>query len=274
MNIFDVLLIHPIVNALLLIYTLALSVGMPYALGFSIILLTVVIRLLLYPLVSSQLRASKQMQDLAPHLTRVKDKHKGDAKRLQQETMRLYKEHGVNPAAGCLPILIQIPLLWALYSVLQKVAMLKPQDVVNEINKIAYSDALKLQAPWDQNFFGVPLEQTPSQLFSLMPLILLIPLFTALFQFVQSKMMITLPKKDVVKKEKGKETKSAQDDFASAFQTQALYFIPVMIGFFSFSSPIGLSLYWNTFTLFGILQQYLLQGWGGLADYHPVFKRK
>lgn len=110
MELFQTIFVHPISNLLVAIYQLLIAIGIPYALGFAIILLTIVIRLVLYPFMASQLKASKKMQDLAPHLAKLKEKHKGDAQRLQAETMLLYKEHGVNPLAGCLPILIQLPL--------------------------------------------------------------------------------------------------------------------------------------------------------------------
>src|SRR4030066_1302795 len=123
---FNLILVWPITTVLIAIYKSLVFIHVPYALGFSIIILTVIIRLLLYPLISSQLKASKKMQEIAPHISKLRDRHKGDAKTLQQETMRLYKEHGVNPAAGCLPILIQIPIIWGLYSVLNHIVKLGP----------------------------------------------------------------------------------------------------------------------------------------------------
>lgn len=270
-NIFDVYLVNPIINILVVIYQVLFFLGVPYALGFSIIILTVFIRLLLYPLTASQLKVSKKMQDIAPHVNKIKEKHKGDTQQIHKETMALYKEHGVNPAAGCLPILIQLPLFWALYSVLQKIVLVGKDSIVLEINKIVYPlDFLKLSQPWDQSFFGIPLGQNPSQLISVMPLIILVPILTGVFQFIQSKMMFSsaasAPKTE-------KDEKKKNDDFAKAFQTQSLYLFPVMIGFFSYTFPIGLSLYWNTFTLFGILQQYRVAGLGGLTDWIEHFKK-
>ncbi|MDP2649908.1 MAG: YidC/Oxa1 family membrane protein insertase [bacterium] len=262
-ELFNELLFRPIINILVLIYQVLLSLHIPYALGFSIILLTILIRFVLYPLTTAQLKSSKKMQDIAPHLSNLKAKHKNDAKKLQAETMKLYKEHGVNPASGCLPIIIQLPLIWTLYSVLQKIVMLN-SNTVSEVNKYLYNyDFLKLTHPWNATFFGLPLGQNPSHLISTIPLIILVPLFTGVFQFVQSKMMIVKQNPEQTKEATGKEEKK-QGDFASAFQTQSLYIFPAMIGFFSYSFPIGLSLYWNTFTIFGILQQYRIQGWGGL----------
>ncbi len=261
-NLFNTFLVWPILNVLLAIYHVVVSAHIPYALGFSIIILTIVIRLVLYPLTASQLKTSHKMQKLTPHLNKLKEKHKNDAKMLQSETMRLYKEHGVNPAAGCLPVIVQLPLIWGLYSVLQQVVAAKPSMLVAEINKIVYFPALKLQAAWDQSFFGLPLGTAPSHLLnSTSFLILLFPLATALFQFIQTKMMF-------VKHEQDQHAdKKKDDDFASAMQTQSMYIFPIMIGFFSYSLPLGLSLYWNTFTIFGIIQQYQISGWGGIQPW-------
>lgn len=138
MEFFNTLIVYPIINVLVAIYQVFLALHIPYPLGFSIIGLTIVIRIVLYPLINSQLRASKKMQDLAPHLSNVKEKHKGDSKRIQQETMKLYKEHGVNPAAGCLPTLIQLPVLFGLYSVLNGLVNKSPTEIVAYVNGIVF----------------------------------------------------------------------------------------------------------------------------------------
>ncbi len=258
---FDIILIHPIVNLLVVIYHLFIFLHIPSALGFSIIALTCVIRGVLVPFTNASLRSSKQMQELTPHLTKVKERHKGDSQRIQQETMRLYKEHGVNPFMGCLPMLLQIPIAWSLYSVLQKVAGLAPKEIVSYINGIVYHPSLALTHAWDTMFLGIPLGKSPHALWGTFGIfVLLLPLITAALQFIQSKMMLPKPTGEKIAKKK-----DGQDDFAQAFQTQSLYLIPVMIGYASFNFPLALSLYWNTFTIFGILQQYLLHGAGGLT---------
>ena len=272
MNLFDAILVDPILNVLLFIYHILFMLNTPYALGFSIIVLTVIIRFVLYPLTTAQLKATKKMQDLNPHISKIKDKHKGDAKTIQAETMKLYKEFGVNPAAGCLPVLIQLPVIWGLYSVLIKVINLGANTVA-EVNKLAYSDFLKISKPWDVYFLGIPLAQNPSHLMSTLgPTVLLIPLLTGVFQFIQSKMMLTsAPKKEDAKLVKdGKKP----DDFAASFQKQSLYIFPIMIGFLSYTFPIGLSLYWNTFTIFGIIQQYKISGPGGLLEWKEKIWQK
>lgn len=204
------------------------------------------------------------MQKIQPHMNRLKEKHKGDAKRLQQEQMALFKEHGVNPAAGCLPSLVQIVvLIFGFYPAIQRVIDTKPKETMSLINKTLYFDFLKLNQPWDTNFFGFPLGKTPADLFAGVGLlIILIPILTALLQFIQTKMTIIPPTDEIEVKEKKKEP-----DFSQAMQTQMLYMTPVIIGVVSWQFAIGLSLYWNTFTIFGIIQQYQIQGLGGLSGW-------
>jgi YidC/Oxa1 family membrane protein insertase len=261
---FHILLYVPMINLLVGLYHVLNFIHLPYSLGFAIIVLTVLIRLVLYPLTNAQLRASKKMQELTPHLNRLKEKHKNDAKTLQAETMKLYKEFGVNPAAGCLPVLIQMPLIIALYQSLYQIV--KPGAAnLAQINHMLYSNSLKLTKPWDITFFGLPLAQNPSHLLTTIgPLVLLIPIATGLFQFIQTKMMFNPQAQN---KDGDKKDEKKKEDFATAFQSQSLYIFPVMIAFFSWGFPIGLSLYWNTFTIFGIIQQYRISGLGGLKEW-------
>jgi YidC/Oxa1 family membrane protein insertase len=266
MNIFVILIEQPILNALVAIYQILTSLGLPYTLGFAIIALTILIRIILSPLTASQLKAQKKMQEMAPHLKNLKNKHKGDMRAQQEATMALYKEHGINPAAGCLPALLQLPIFFGLYSTLMKAV---EQDKFGEINGLLYVDSLKLERFWNTDFFGLPLGQNPGELIGTVGAgILLVSVITGLLQFIQSK-MLTAPASEVkaLKKAELPVKEEKQIDFASSFQKQTLYFLPVMIGAFSYGFPIGLSLYWNTFTVFGIIQQYRLSGWGGLSDY-------
>ncbi len=257
------LLSYPLINIIVGIYQTLNFLRVPFALGFSIIVLTIVIRIVLYPLTGYQLKATKKMQDLTPHINRLKEKHKNDAKTLQAETMKLYKEFGVNPLAGCLPLLIQLPLIYALYQVLQDVVKYN----ITQINGVLYSFIPKLSRPWDLTFFGLPLAQNPSNLVTTLgPIILIVPIATGVFQFIQTKMMLPAN----IKAQDGKLVKKDEkkkEDFATAFQSQSLYIFPIMIAFFSYGFPIGLSLYWNTFTIFGIIQQYRISGLGGLKEW-------
>lgn len=262
-NIFNTLLIYPLINVMVAIYDVLHALHIPYAAGFSIIGLTIVIRVALYPLTNKQLMASKKMMEVSPKVSALKNKYKGDNKRIQEETMKLYKEHGINPAAGCLPTLIQLPILLGLYQVLNRMVHLEPNQMVEYVNSIVIKP-LQINQPWDPYFFGIPLGQSPHQLLSTLPIIAIaVPVITGLFQFLQSKMMYppAAPSKDTAKK---------SDDFATVFQKQSAYLFPIMIGFFSFNFPFGLSLYWNTFSIFGIIQQYKISGLGGLE---PIWQK-
>lgn len=270
---FNTVFVDPIINLLSAIYHFLVFLHIPSPLGFSIITLTILIRFVLYPLTASQLRTSKKMQELAPKLNKLKEVHKADAKKLQAETMKLYKEHGVNPAAGCVPLLLQLPIIWGLYGVLRNVVNPNAKEVLSYVNHAAYTSALHISSAWDTHFFGLPLGGTPASLVKTMPLIILVPVITAVLQFIQSKMMVPAQEAEEKVKEVA-EKKKDTEDFTKAFQTQSLYIFPLMIGFFSWSFPVGLSFYWNTFTLFGILQQYKIAGWGGLADWKNTYAKK
>lgn len=217
----------------------------------------------MYPLTAAQIKASHEMMKIQPLMNKLKEKYKKDPKRLQQEQMALFKEHGVNPVAGCLPSLIQIVILvFGFYPVILKIVNLKPKDTLSTINHIIYFDPIKLTHLWDTNFFGVALGATPTSLMSSMVVIaILIPVATATLQFIQTKMMMAAPAQKEIK------SKTDAPDFSQVFQKQMLYMVPFIIGFVSFRFAIGLSLYWNTFTIFGIIQQYKLQGLGGLATW-------
>ncbi len=281
---FNLLLVHPIINVLVAIYQGLVMIHVPYALGFSIIILTALFRLLLFPLIGSQLKTSQKMQKLTPHLNKLKEIHKNDATRLQTETMKLYKEHGVNPVAGCLPLLVQLPLIWSLYGVLQEIVKTDAKHVLNYVNGSLYFPGLKLTHMWDTSFFGLPLGLTPGHVFQLgVFAIVLIPVVTGVLQLIQSKMMFQSFEekiKGVEKDAKASGSKALvaevkkEDDFATAFQSQSLYIFPAMIAIFSWTLPLGLSLYWNTFTIFGILQQYQISGLGGLTEWVDKVRRK
>lgn len=267
MNIFDLILINPFLNVLVFFYLILHAIAVPGALGLAIILLTIVIRMALWPLTSTQLKSSQKMAALKPHLDQIKETHGHDKVRHQQEVTKLYKEHGVNPLAGCLPLLLQIPVFIALYQVLLKIVEFDKVDFLSSINS-RLLPVLHLDKTPATGFLGFSLADKPSQWQQIGFWILLIPLVTGLLQYIQSKMMIvqSSPRATSIKKEDKKES---FEDSMSAMQSQMSLIMPVMIAFFSYGFPVGLSLYWNTFTIIGIIQQYKISGLGGLGKYLP-----
>ncbi|MCL5784418.1 MAG: YidC/Oxa1 family membrane protein insertase [Patescibacteria group bacterium] len=271
-DIFNTVFFAPVVNLLVMIFQGLNLLHIPGALGFSIIILTVIIRLIVWPFMGSQIRSAKKMAELKPHLDALKKKHGKDKQALAAAQMALYKEHGVNPAGGCLPSIIQIPVIIALYQTI--LAFFSNGGNIDRINNALYLPSWHLASAPDLYFFGINLAIKPSQFTSIGWLLLLIPAVTAFLQFIQSRMMTPKPIKEYSSDSpKEKKEKENLEDSMSAMQSQMSYMMPIMVGYFAFQFPIGLALYWNTFTILGIIQQYLISGWGNLEGWIRLIKR-
>lgn len=183
--------------------------------GLAIILLTLAVKLVLHPLTRRQLRSMKEMQYLAPQMTALREKYKGDPQRMNVELMNLYRAHKISPLGGCLPLLLQIPVLWALF------AVFRIPDIFN-----------------GATFLGMPLEQVPSfQAMAQSPVLAVWPLLVAATTYLQQRMSITDPQ-----------------------QARMFIFMPILVGWFALSFPIGLSVYWVTSTLAYMLEYYIVVG--------------
>ncbi|MFN2464943.1 MAG: YidC/Oxa1 family membrane protein insertase [Candidatus Dormibacteria bacterium] len=209
------------------------------AYGLSIIALTIVIKLALFPLYQKQLTMSKKTQaeqrKVAPELAALRKKYKGDPAKLNTEMMALYKEHGINPLgglAGCLPTLAQLPILIGLY-----------QSIYN------------FHAHVDPHFLWIHNLTKPAHYND--PITWILPAFAGLTTFVQSKMMAQPPAAP------GDDSQAAQ--MAQMTSTMSLI-MPAVIVYFAFNPNIGqgLVLYWVISNLFSIGQQYFVNGWGQL----------
>ena len=275
-DIFNLFLLQPIINLVIVILYSFQSLHIPGALGFSIIILTILVNLVIWPFRSKQIKNSKilseKMAELKPRIDALKLKHKDDKLKFNQAQSDLFKEHGVNPAAGCLPSLIPILLIIPLYQVI--FAFFEGAKGLEKINYFLYSPAWHLKDIPDLNFFGVNLAIKPSEFATVGLIVLLIPVITAVLTLVQSLMMA--PKKvkhyktDSMTELKEKEK---SEDMTTVMQQQMVVMMPIMIGFFAFQFPIGLAIYWNTVTVMSIVQQYLISGWGGMEDYIKRFKK-
>lgn len=219
---------QPIYNILIF-----LTAKLPmHDLGFAIIILTFIIRLILLVPSQKALKSQRKMQELQPKLEAIKEKHKGNQQMISMETMALWKEHKVNPFGSCLPLLIQFPVFIALFYVVG--SGLNPDNsylLYPGFVQIAYQEIHTL-------FLGV-LELTKSNKYVL-------PLIVGLLQFVQMKMTMKKP---------SKEGKKSEMDVANGMM---IYFLPVMIAVITMSVPAAAGLYWATSTLFGIGQQYFV----------------
>jgi YidC/Oxa1 family membrane protein insertase len=209
-------------------------------LGLAIIALTLAIRTLLIPLTIPSLRSAKKMQELRPHLMELKRKHKGDQKKLREEQLKLYRERGVNPAAGCLPIIIQGIILVALYQVL-----------ISTFGRGVFNvDFLWLNLAKPDPFF-------------------ILPLLAGLTQLLLSKMILPATEKHP---EPTLEKEKDMEDMIYTMQSQMLYLWPLLIIIIGWQLPSGLILYWVVTNIFSLVQQYFVSGLGGLQEWLKLLK--
>jgi YidC/Oxa1 family membrane protein insertase len=227
---FNTLIINPLVESLKFLS------GVTSSYGIAIILLTAFIRFITLPLTIMQIRSSKAMQELQPKLQELQKKYSKDKEKLSQEQMQLYKEAGVNPFAGCLPMLVQLPIWIGLYQALRNLAT---AGLLHE------------------GFLWIPSLAQPTGLEWFWPLTnwvwpdvaayLVLPILTVASQVIVQKMMT-----------------SPTNDPQQAAMNQTMLMMAFMFGFFAMQVPSGLALYWVTSNLLSLVQQYFTSGWGGL----------
>lgn len=270
---FNVLLFQPILNFLILFYHLTGN------LGLAIVAMTLLIKLVLYPLTRPASKTAVKMKEVQQKIQILKEKYAASPRRLQEEQLKIYREHGINPAAGCLPQLIQLVALIGLFQVFNN--LLSPtQNPVELINRQVYLPLLKLpqDAVINTTFFYLNLAKPDlinlpfsvklgSFDISQLPGVFLIG--AAALQFISSKMMMPVVKSE---KELAKKTKEKSDDFATMMQEQMLYAFPLMTLLIGIRFPSGLVLYWLTFSALAIVEQYRRAGWGNLEPIVAKFK--
>jgi YidC/Oxa1 family membrane protein insertase len=231
--VFNTLLVHPIFNLLAVIYAI-LPV---HDFGLSIIILTVIIRLILWPVVTKQLHSQRAMQELQPELARIKVEAKGDRTLEGQMTMELYKEKEINPLSSLLPLIIQLPIFIALYAVLRDVV--KP----NEIAHIAYpavrhlgpiADIIGSKNGFHPMLLGLIDLAKPSPI---------IGVLAGLAQFIQTKQLAP---------------KHATSDTQAQMTTAMTYIFPAITFFLGLTWASALALYWTTSSAVAILQQTIV----------------
>ena len=253
----NVLLYQPLVNALIFLYQVLFN-----NLGLAIIALTVLLRAVLIPLTLPGMKATQKMKELAPQLAKLKKKYGKDKQGYAKAQMELYKQHGANPAAGCLPQIVQLIILIALYQAFRQV-LSSDGEIINRLNEILYS-SLQLPAKTVINTQFLYFDLAKPDIFPLpnnllkgiipgIPGVLLIA--AALVQFLSSKLMTPAVKRA---EKEAKKTPQQADDMAASMQKQMLYLFPLMTIVIGFSFPAGLVLYWFVFSAFTAIQQYII----------------
>jgi len=204
-------------------------------LGLTIVVLTLVIRALFSPLSLKTMKSQKSMKELSPKIEEIKAKYKNDHAAQSAAILKFYKDNNINPLAGCLPLLIQIPILIALYQVFIK--GITPTSLTLLYSFISAPEGI------NQNFIGL-LDVTKNN-----------PLLTILaggLQFIQSKQSMALQADGGSPSAGGKEL--------AAISKQMLYFFPIMIIIIGWNLPAGLILYWITTTVFSMFEQAYIKG--------------
>jgi YidC/Oxa1 family membrane protein insertase len=243
----------------------------------AIIIVTLLVRALLIPLYRRQIVSQKRTQLLAPELKEIQRRYKGDRVKVQQATSEFYKERGVNPASGCLPLVLQFILLIPMYSVFsQGLQNVDPNHMLNVFGVQLIDLHCGIVPPphpgpvipcINSTVLGVDLAQ-PSVLFTLPILglgVSILAIISALLQLVQSRM--ALPPA---------AAGTGADDQNIKIQRQTMIFIPFISVFYGGFLPAGLFIYWIVSTLFSVVQQYLILGWGGMfpfLGYDPAWAK-
>ncbi len=223
--------------------------GLTQNFGLAIIMLTLVIRFILVPFTLPGMKMSAKMRTLQPEINKLKEKYKNDKVGLQQAQLELFKKHQVNPASGCLPLIAQFVVLIVLYNVFI--------DLLGGKNGTVLSSAqfLWLNLTQPDPYFILPVIAGVTQL------ILSLMVLPAASTSAEKTIALSTPGK--------KDDKQAEDmsEMAASMQKQMVFMMPVMTVIIALRFPSGLALYWIISTLFSLVQQYYVSGWGALSDY-------
>lgn len=227
----QMLIVWPLAQALILLNNFLESINVPYHWGFAIIVFTLLVKVITLPLTISQIRGMQAQKDIQPKIQELQKKYKGDREKIAQEQMRLYQEAGVNPLSGCLPMLIQMPVLIGLYSALVTIGhMLKdhPWFWIPDLSFPHYNEGTQwLTSSFSNGDYGTIVAY------------LILPILLVASQFWMQKTM----------------TPPTNDPQAKSMQQISLM-MTFMFGFFTIQVPAGLTLYWVTSNLLQMLQQW------------------
>jgi YidC/Oxa1 family membrane protein insertase len=228
--------------------------------GLSIVLFTIFIKIILFPLAIKQQKSMSEQQKVQPLVAELQKKYKNDKEKLNQEMMKLYKEHKVNPAAGCLPLIVQLPIIFGLYQVIYRpltyilklsteqikdlASKFTPQiDLKNEIAIASQSNMINL------NFLGLNLANTPQ--FSNISVLWIIPILAAATTYATSALTTK------------QSSASSQNESAAQMQSSMMKIFPIMTGFITFQLPAGVGLYWIISNIVQLVQQIFLNKYFG-----------
>lgn len=235
----DTIIIYPMTNLLLWIYD-TLGHG-PHMFGLAIILFTILVRLITWPLNASQVKGAQAMQELQndKDWIEIQKKYAKDKEKLAQEQMRIYKEKGINPFASCLPTLIQFPIIIGLYQSITRALSATPFDMLKLARTMYPFQIVEHIIPLNSKFLWMDLGRPESiQILGFaLPTLAFVVAFTT---YVQSK--LTMP------------ASTNPNDQSAMMSKQMSIMMPLMLGWFALNFPSGISVYFITSNILGIVQ--------------------
>lgn len=244
------LILNPFVTIITLLYSLLANNAI-----LAIVVFTVLIRLLMYPLTAQQQRSSVAMQAIQPEMKKIQEKYKNDREKLAQEQMKLYKEYGVNPLGGCLPLLIQFPIWIGLYQAINHALAATPLQLIDLSGRFLIP-GLDHLVPLNNIFLGIDLTQPPT----INPTYAMaLPVLVLVTSWLQSKLMMPATPQNA--------NKDGKPDQAQAMTQSMTTVMPLMMGFFSLSFSVGLSIYFVVSNVITIVQYSMM----GKTDWRRLF---
>jgi YidC/Oxa1 family membrane protein insertase len=242
--IWNTIILEPVINCLI-----ALSSMLMDNFGAAIIVLTIIVRLVLYPLTLRQTRSTKAMQSLQPKIQELQKKYGRNQQKLQQEIMKLYKEAGINPLGCMWPMLVQFPIWIALYQSIIRALAATPENLL-DLSQHLYEWAVVTQAiPLNEQFLWLHLSKPDSTF--------VLAILVGGTMWIQQKMVTAPP----------------TDPRQQSMTQMTTLMMPLMFGLFTLSFPSGLALYWVISNLIGIAMQYFAAGGWGYLKFAPTVKK-
>jgi YidC/Oxa1 family membrane protein insertase len=240
-ELWNVVLLEPVVN-----FLVACSNAFGGSFGLAIVAVTIIVNIIILPLTIKQTRSMKQMQTLQPKMKEIQKKYAKDKQKLQQETMKLYKESGINPVGCALPLLIQMPIWIALYQSIMKALPTTPERLLGLSDSLYSWSFVQGGVPPNAHFLGLNLAE---------PNFIMVLLVMGTM-WISQKM----------------STSPSTDPKQQQMQQMMQWMMPLMFGFIFLNFPSGLPLYIVVMNLFRmVVQRFITGNWGGIET---VFKRR
>jgi len=235
---YNELVYRPLFNLLVFIYNIVPG----HDVGIAIVALTLIVRIALYPINSKSIESQRKLQKIQPQIKKIQKRYKDDKEKQAKALMKFYQENKINPFSGCLPLLIQFPILIALYHVF-----------INGFKDESLSSLY--------SFVYNPGHIDPISLgfMNLSETNMYLALIAGIAQYFQTKMLMKAKNENERKKKNNEDEKEDKtQDFAQSMTKQMAYIMPIVTVVFAMSFPSGLALYWIATTVFAIVQQHLI----------------